>query len=84
MSSDGSNVREFDQEPEELEDDGMALVEGDVIAMGVMPDRPKQWRTYPEDLVAVSEEGKLATHTAQMQYSLTHTGEELREGRHYW
>ena len=38
VSSDGSNVREFDQEPEELKEDGMALEEGDVIAMGVMPD----------------------------------------------
>ena len=37
VSSDGSNVREFDQEPEELKEDGMALEEGDVIAMGVMP-----------------------------------------------
>ena len=84
VSSDGSNVREFDQEPEELEDDGMALVEGDVIAMGVMPDRSKQWRTYPEDRVAVSEEGELATQTADNERSLTHTGQELREGRHYW
>ena len=63
VSSDGSNVREFDQEPEELKEDGMALVEGDVIAMGVMPE-PVQWRTWPEDRVAVSEEGALlATQT---------------------
>ena len=84
VSSDGSNVREFDLEPEELEDDGMALVEGDVIAMGVMPERPKQWRTFPEDLVTVSEEGKLATQTVDEEWSLTHTGQELMEGRHYW
>jgi len=83
VSSDGSNVREFDQEPEELKEDGMALEEGDVIAMGVMPD-PVQWRTWPEDLVSVSEEGKLATHTADEEWTLTHTGEELTEGRHYW
>ena len=83
VSSDGSNVREFDQEPEELKEDGMALEEGDVIAMGVMPD-PVQWRTFAEDHVLVSEEGKLATHTAHGQISLTHTGEELTEGRHYW
>ena len=61
----------------------MALEEGDVIAMGVMPD-PLQWRTWPEDCVSVSEEGKLATQTAERQASLTHTGEELTEGRHYW
>ena len=83
VSSDGSNVREFDQEPEELKEDGMALEEGDVIAMGVMPE-PVQWRTWPEDRLSVSEEGKLATQTAYNQYSLTHTGEELTEGRHYW
>ena len=61
----------------------MALEEGDVIAMGVMPD-PVQWRTFPEDRVVVSEEGLLATQTANEEWSLTHTGEELTEGRHYW
>ena len=40
--------------------------------------------TWPEDLVALSEEGKLATKTADDAWSLTHTGEELTEGRHYW
>eukprot|EP00935_MAST-01C_sp_MAST-1C-sp1_P001320 g1320.t1 len=82
VSSDGSNVREFDQEPEELKEDGMALEEGDVIAMGVMPE-PVQWRTFPADRVAVSEEGKLATRTAN-GVALVTTGEELTEGRHYW
>ena len=62
----------------------MALLEGDVIAMGVMPERPKQWRAYPADRVSVSEEGKLATQTEHAKSSLTHTGEELTEGRHYW
>ena len=62
----------------------MALEEGDVIAMGVMPD-PLQWRTWPEDRVTVSEEGKLAMLTAgDYEWLLTHTGEELTEGRHYW
>ena len=61
----------------------MALEEGDVIAMGVMCN-DVQWRTFAEDRVAVSEEGKLATQTANEQWSLTHTGEELTEGRHYW
>jgi hypothetical protein len=85
VSSDGSNVREFDQEPEELKDDAMALEEGDVIAMGVMsePDG-MQWRTYPADRVAVSEDGNLVTQTADNKDSLTHTGEELTEGKHYW
>ena len=32
----------------------------------------------------MSEEGKQVTHTADYQWSLTHTGEELTEGRHYW
>ena len=63
VSSGGSNVREFDQEPEELEEDGMALEEGDVIAMGVMCN-DVQWRTWPEDRVSLSEEGLLATQTA--------------------
>jgi hypothetical protein len=84
VSSDGSNVREFDQEPEELKEDGMALEEGDVIAMGVMPASDVQWMAFAADRVSVSEEGKLATQTADWQFSLTHTGEELTEGRHYW
>ena len=29
-------MREFDQEPEELEEDGMVLSGGDVVAMGVV------------------------------------------------
>jgi hypothetical protein len=82
VSSDGSNVREFDQEPEELKEDGMALEEGDVIAMGVVDG--VELRTWPEDRVEVSEEGMLATQTAEDVWSLTHTGEELTEGRHYW
>ena len=60
----------------------MALEEGDVIAMGVMPGGV-EWRTWPEDRVSVSEEGLLVTQTAD-EVSLTHTGEELTEGRHYW
>jgi hypothetical protein len=84
VSSDGSNVREFDQEPEELKEDGMALEEGDVIAMGVMPASDVQWMAFAADRVSVSEEGKLATQTADWQFSLTHTGEELTGGRHYW
>eukprot|EP00935_MAST-01C_sp_MAST-1C-sp1_P000058 g58.t1 len=43
-----------------------------------------QWRTWPGDLVVVSEEGKLVTQTVDDEWSLTHTGEELTEGRHYW
>ena len=57
VSSDGSNVREFDQEPEELKEDGMALEEGDVIAMGVMPD-PLRCRTpllMPMDASSTSD-----------------------------
>eukprot|EP00935_MAST-01C_sp_MAST-1C-sp1_P000063 g63.t1 len=81
VSADGSNVREFDQEPEELEEDGMELSEGDVIAMGVV-DR-LEWRTYPEDRVVVSEERKLVRVTSDV-WSLTTTGMELTEGRHYW
>ena len=50
--------------------------------MGVF-DPPLKWRMWPEDRVSVSEEGNLVTVTAG-GYSLTHTGEELTEGRHYW
>lgn len=45
---------------------------------------PKQWLVYPDDCVYLSEEGTLATHTADCDYSLVHTGEELTDGRHFW
>ena len=53
------------------------------LRVGVMA-APMQWRTYPADRVAVSEDGNLVTHTADNKDSLTHTGEELTEGKHYW
>ena len=83
--------RSFDQEPGELKEDGVGLQAGDVVAMGGKPEAQwrtpeAQWRTYPEDRVTVSEEGLLATQkeAADGRYSLTTTGEELTEGRHYW
>ena len=50
----------------------------------VTPIAPKQWLVYPAEYVYLSEEGKLATHTADCDYSLVHTGEELTDGRHFW
>ena len=83
VSSDGSNVREFDQEPEELKEDEMSLMEGDVVAMGVMPT-PKRW-CVPQNgdvNVNVCENGKLVMNTREMD-TLVHTGEELTEGKYY-
>jgi hypothetical protein len=42
------------------------------------------WRTYAEDLVLLSEGGAVATHTLGGNWSLTTTGTELTEGKHYW
>jgi hypothetical protein len=42
------------------------------------------WRTFPEDHVTLSEGKKVATKTNKKTYSLTTTGTELTEGRHYW
>ena len=80
VSSDGSNVREFDQEPEELKERGMLLKEGDVIAMGVMPP-PVKWREYLR-CATVSEEGTLATQCTSSG-SLLHTAEAQTDGRYY-
>jgi hypothetical protein len=42
------------------------------------------WRTFAEDCVSLSEGGAVATHTHDGQFSLTTTGTELTEGKHYW
>jgi hypothetical protein len=83
--ADGSAVREDDAEPELLEDESMLLKEGDVVAMAVK-DLPLLWRTFADDLVVLSEDGAVATHTGIQagDYSLTTTGIELAEGKHYW
>jgi hypothetical protein len=41
------------------------------------------WRTFAEEYVTLSEGGAVATQTGDY-YSLTTTGTELTEGRHYW
>lgn len=65
VSSDGSNVREFDQEPEELKEDEMALMEGDVVAMGVMPTT-KIWRVHSTEGVNVCDNGKLVMNSREI------------------
>jgi hypothetical protein len=80
--ADGLAVREDDAEPEPLEDESMLLTEGDVVAMAVK-DSPLLWRTFAADRVVLSEEGAVATQTTK-ELSLTTTGIELTEGKHYW
>jgi hypothetical protein len=60
------------------------LEDGDVVAMAVK-ETPLLWRTFPEGRVTLSEGGAVATqHTSNGIWSLTTTGTELTEGRHYW
>ena len=42
------------------------------------------WRTFTEGCVSLSEGGAVATHTLDGNFSLTTTGTELIEGKHYW
>jgi hypothetical protein len=118
--ADGRAVREDDAEPEPLDDESMALKDGDVVAMAVEVSRynsaaimicstmirvcnaiifllsdtccicynntqepPFLWRTFPADRVTLSEGGALATQTVGSM-SLTTTGTEITEGKHYW
>jgi hypothetical protein len=77
-------VREDDAEPELLDDESMLLKDGEIVAMAVN-ELPLIWRTFPADLVTLSEDGAVATHTMDAdEYSLTTTGTELTEGKHYW
>jgi hypothetical protein len=62
----------------------MELKDGDVVAMAVK-ETPLLWRTVAEGFVTLSEGGAVATqHTIDDEWSLTTTGTELTEGRHYW
>jgi hypothetical protein len=81
--ADGLAVREDDAEPELLEDESMVLGDGEMVAMAVK-ESPLLWRTFAEDRVTLSEGGAVATHTLADELSLTTTGIELTEGKHYW
>jgi hypothetical protein len=81
--ADGLAVREDDAEPELLDDESMLLGDGEVVAMAVK-EPPLLWRTFPADRITLSEDGAVATQTAQYEYSLTTTGIELAAGKHYW
>jgi hypothetical protein len=45
---------------------------------------PLLWRTFPVDCVTLSEGGAVATQTVNQSMSLTTTGTEITEGKHYW
>jgi hypothetical protein len=83
--ADGQAVREDDAKPELLDDKSMLLGDGEIVAMAVK-ESPLLWRTFPADRVALSEDGKVATQTRRgnRDFSLTTTGIELTEGKHYW
>jgi hypothetical protein len=81
--ADGLAVREDDAEPEPLEDESMGLEDGDVVAMAVK-ETQLLWRTVAEGRVTLSEGGAVATHRLTNEWTLTTTGTELTEGRHYW
>jgi hypothetical protein len=95
VREDGGAVREDDAEPELLDDDGLTLEDGAVLAMAVK-ESPSLWRTFPEEYVELSEGGAVATklkdhevyedEEGEQQYAFSHvtTGAELTEGRHFW
>jgi hypothetical protein len=85
VRADGGVVREDDAEAEALDEDGMLLEEGEMVAMAVKELPPLVWRTFAEGRVALSEGGAVATQIADdVEDTLTTTGVELTEGKHYW
>jgi hypothetical protein len=77
-------VREDDAEPELLDNEDQQLEEGSLVAMAVK-DATLGWRTFPEEVVELSEDGAVATQVEHNEdYSHVTTGVELTEGRHYW
>jgi hypothetical protein len=76
-----------DAEAEPLDDDGVFLGDGEVVAMSVKELPPLVLRIFEEGCVALSEEGAVATQITEGEYkqSLTTTGVELlSEGEHHW
>jgi hypothetical protein len=87
VRADGGAVREEDAEAEPLDGDSMLLGDGEVVAMAVKELPPLAWRTFAEGRVVLSEEGAVATQITEEgeeEFSLTTTGVELTEGKHYW
>jgi hypothetical protein len=80
--ADGLAVREDDADPELLDDESMLLGDGETVAMAVKES--PLWRTFAADRVTLSEDGVVANHSINGEYSLTTTGIELTEGKHYW
>jgi hypothetical protein len=62
----------------------MFLGDGEVMAMAVKELPPLVWQTFAEDRIALSEEGTVVTQLEYGEVSLTTTGVELTEGKHYW
>jgi hypothetical protein len=85
LRADGGAVREDDAEAELLDEEDAFLGDGEVVAMAVKELPPLMWRTFAEGHVALSEEGAVATQITDEEYkpSLTTTGVELTEGKHY-
>jgi hypothetical protein len=84
VREDGGAVREDDAEPEFLDDEGLGLEEGAVVAMAVK-ELPLAWRTFPEECVELSEGGTVVTQIKDADdLILATTGVELTKGRHYW
>jgi hypothetical protein len=84
--ADGLAVREDDAEPELLDDESVLLGDGETVAMAVK-ESPLLWRTFAADRITLSEDGAVMTQTviaSRYSHSLTTTGIELTEGKHYW
>jgi hypothetical protein len=73
-----------DAEPELLDDESMLLGDGEIVAMAVKDSLLLLWRTFLADRITLTEDGAVATQTNGGSFSLTTTGTELAEGKHYW
>ena len=49
----------------------------------MIPDAQK-WNIYDDNIVSVIEDGKVVMQKKNHEWSMTHTGTALTEGRHYW
>jgi hypothetical protein len=86
VRADGSAVREDDEEPELLEKEDTQLSAGDTVTMAVKAEEPLMWRTFPADMVKLTENDVVATQIADEGDGevLVTSGIVISGGRHYW
>jgi hypothetical protein len=68
----------------QYEDTVIAILSNTAYCLSYQEPPLLLWRTFPADRVTLSEGGALATQALSQRDSLTTSGTEITEGKHYW